>query len=306
MSEICKCGDGIINSGLPVSCTFGRTQKLIFVQRIANDGTENKVDCSLLSNVDYVTERLNDPDKSKRWYPTDLIYSVVEERADPVTETIDNVNRIVEKGQRTFTGLFTDKGSSNPTYLKFLNSLGCLSVGYYGVDAAGNLIGLETQSGILYPFPIQDNTLFTKYIAPTAPAIGKNQITFTLSNLMKDQDISYIPASSFSPNLTKANGLIDVVISQVIAGELDVELKAQFTYGNACSKLNFNGATTVTDWTVYNKTTSTAVTLASVTQDEINRLYTLEFDSAQPVGNVLEISTNKDGFESNIVTATIQ
>lgn len=297
MSEICKCGDGIINSGLPTSCSFGRTQKLIFVQKIANDGTENRVTSGNLGDANFVTERLNDTDKSKRWYPSDLIYSVVEERADPVTETIDNINRIVEKGQRTFTGLFTDKGSSNPTYLKFLNSLGCQSVGYYAVDGAGNLIGIE-DGGYLYPFPIQDNTLFTKYIPATAAAVGKNQISFTLSNLMKDQDISYATGTSFTPNLLKVTGLIDVVLSQLYSVETDVELKAEFIYGSAFSKLNFNGATAITDWTVYNKTTSSNVVLSTVTQNENSRVYTLEFDTAQTVGDVLEISVNKEGFES--------
>ena len=305
MAAICNCESGIINSGLP-TCTdgFGRIKKLIFVYQYANDGTKNTVDCSLLSSGTFVNDKINEADKSKRWFPTDFIYSVVEERADPITETIDNINRNVTQGTRTFNGVFADKGSNSPTYLKFLDSLECPKVMYFGVDEYGNLVGVDLGGGILDGFPVQSQSLYTKYIPKTATTVAKNQLTFALDDLLRDSTISYIPAADFTANLLNVNGLLDVTLAEGnISGSFDfVGVVASLVYGNACNKLKFTAGDNVADWTVFNVTTSSAVTITTVTVTDGNN-YELGF-IAQSSGNVLNVSLNKEGFESETIQIT--
>ena len=302
---ICSCKDGIYNSGIP-NCVdgFDRFVKLVFVNQYANDGTQNTIDCSLLSNSTYLEGKLNNPDKSKRWYPTGKIYQVVDERGDSVTETIDNLNLIVTQGTRTFTALFLDKGTNQPKYLKFLKSLACPKVGYFAIDENGNAVGVDLGGGMLTPFPVQSLSLDAKGIPATASALAKNQLTFALDSLLQDESVSYIPASDFIGSLLGINGLLDVVLSETALGVAfdSATVTGLLTYGNACTKLKFTAGTLVTDWTVFNVTTSSSVTVTTVTVTSDN-VYELGF-AAQASGNVLQITLAKDGFESNTLTVT--
>ena len=307
MATICNCESGIINSGLP-NCVdgFGRIVKLFFAYQYANDGTRNVLDCALMeSNPDYVIEKINELDKSKRWYPSDLIYQVVSERGDPITETIDNTNRIITQGPKTFTGLFVDKGSNSPQYLKFLQSLECPKLQYVGIDEYGNLVGDSSIGGdVLTGFDIQSQSLYTKYVDKTATTTAKNQITFTLSDLVKDANISYIPEASIPSNMLTVGGLLDVVLASTLISPTfeSVELTGSLVYGNVCKKLPFTAGDLVADWYVFNVTTSAVVTVTSVAVIETGK-YELNF-IAQTVGDLLNIKLAKDGFESNTLAVT--
>jgi len=305
MAAICDCESGIINSGLP-NCTdgFGLIKKLIFVYQNANDGTKNTIDCADLSSGTFFTDKINETDKSKRFFPTDLIYSVADARATPITETIDNIDRIVTQGVRTFLGDFADKGSNSPAYLKFLNSLSCPKIMYFGIDEFNNVVGVDLGNGILDGIPVQSNSLFTLYIPKTATTGAKNQIGFSVDDLLQDSTISYIPASDTGENLLSLNGLLDVTL---IEGSVDaafefVSVIASLVYGNACNKLKFTAGTGLTDWTVFNVTTGLPITVTNVVVTDGNN-YQLDF-VAQSSGNVISVALNKEGFESETIQIT--
>ena len=304
---ICSCKDGIYNSGIP-NCVdgFDRFVKLVFVNQYANDATQNTIDCSLLSNATYLEGKLNNPDKSKRWYPTGKLYQVVDERGDSVTETIDNLNFIVTQGTRTFTALFLDKGTNQPKYLKFLKSLACPKVGYFAIDENGNAVGVDLGGGMLAPFPVQSLSLDAKGIPATASALAKNQLTFALDSLLQDETVSYIPASDFIGSLLNINGLLNVNLAEgSISGTFDsVGVVATLEYGNVCNALPFTAGTDVTDWTVFNVTTSSAVTVTSVTVSGTGEnIYDLAF-AAQSSSDVMRVTLDKVGFESQSIQIT--
>jgi hypothetical protein len=305
MAAICNCESGIINSGLP-NCTdgFGRIKKLMFVYQYANDGTKNTIDCDDLVSGTFFTDKVNEADKSKRFFPTALIYSVADVRATPVTETIDNIDRIVTQGVRTFLGDFADKGSNSPSYLKFLNSLSCPKIMYYGIDEYDNVVGVDLGNGILDGIPVQSQSFYSLYIPKTATTTAKNQIGFSVDDLLQDSTISYIPASDTGEDLLGLNGLLDVTLAEgVISGTFDfVSVIASLVYGNACTKLKFTAGTEITDWTVYNVTTALSVVVTTVTVTDENN-YQLDF-VAQNSGDVIQVTLSKEGFESETIEIT--
>jgi len=306
MAAICNCESGIINSGIP-NCTdgFGLIVKLIFVYRNANDGTKNTIDCSLLSGGTFFTDKVNEADKSKRFFPSDLIYSIVDTRATPVTETVDNIDRIVTQGTRTFLGNFEDKGSNTPAYIKFLDSLACPKIMYYAIDEFDNVIGVDLGNGILDGFPIQSNSLYSLYIPKTATTGAKNQIGFSLDSLFQDSTISYIPASDTGENLLELGGLLDVVLANGVGAPTfdSVTLDANLVYGNACTKLSFTAGTEPADWFIFNSTTVSGVTVLPLVNLTGNS-YQLGF-TAQNSGDVLQVTLAKEGFESNTIEITL-
>lgn len=307
---VCKCDSGIVNSGIP-SCVsgFGRIAKLFFVYQIANDGTSNAIPCSQTIDEAFLTEKLNEADPSKRWYPTDKISSVTEVRNDPTTETIDNIDIIVEQGSRTFNGFFLGKAASTPTYLKFLKSVECPAVMYFGVDINGTLVGVETTTGApveaaLTGINVQAQSMFSRPVPATSTTAPKNELTFAVDSLVQDETIAYISADEITADLLNANGLLDVTLAEGnIAGTFDgFSVVASLVYGSVCKKLDYTGATELTDWTLFNVTQSAAVTPLTVTEDP-SGTYAFTF-TPQSSGDTIRATVSKEGFSSTSIEIT--
>ena len=304
---VCKCDTGIVNSGIP-SCVsgFGRIAKLFFVYQVATDGTSNAIPCSQTIDEAYLTEKLNESDPSKRWYPTDTIKNVTEVRNDPTTESIDNIDIIVEQGSRTFQGFFLGKASTTPTYLKFLKSIQCPKVMYFGIDVNGTIVGVETVEGAeaaLTGINIEANSIYSRPVPATATTAAKNELNFTVDSLVQDETIAYISADEITADLLNANGLIDVTLIEGAAATVGTaNVLASFVYGSLCNKEKFEGAEGA-DFVVNNVTNSSIVTVTGVTETSAGD-YVLTF-ADQTAGDVLNIQVSKDGFSSNVVAITI-
>jgi hypothetical protein len=303
---VCKCDSGIVNSGIP-SCVsgFGRIAKLFFVYQIANDGTSNAIPCSQTVDEAFLTDKLNEADPSKRWYPTDKISNVTEVRNDPTTESIDNIDSIVEQGSRTFNGFFVGKAASTPTYLKFLKSVQCPSVMYFAVDVNGTLVGVETvenSEAALTGINIQPQSMFSRPVPATSTTIAKNELTFAVDSLVQDETIAYIGADEITADLLNANGLLDVTLveNSTPATLTEVVVDASLVYGSVCNKLAYQGAIVPADWDVNNITTPASITVTTVTENP-NGTYTLEF-AAQTASDQITVQVSKEGFSSNVLT----
>ncbi len=103
----CNCDTGLFNlqSG---SCLVNPaiTRKFIFVEYFKADGSINGIDLNSPFGETEIDALLNQSDKKLRWYLSDTASNFVTERADPNTETIDNVNYITSQGTRTMTADF--------------------------------------------------------------------------------------------------------------------------------------------------------------------------------------------------------
>jgi len=308
---VCKCDTGIINSGIP-SCVsgFGRIVKLFFVYQVATDGTSNAIPCSQTIDQAYLTDKLNETDPSKRWFPTDSISNVTEVRNDPTTESIDNIDLIVAAGSRTFNGFFVSKGATSPTYLKFLKSLECPAIQYFGIDENGTIVGIETTTGnpveaALTGINVQGQSITSRPVPATSTTLAKNELTFTVDSLVQDQDISFIGADEITADLLNATGLLDVTLveSATPATDSSLVVEASLVYGSVCKKIKYKGATDAADWLVENTTTSSTLTVTSAVENP-EGTYTLNF-AAQTSADVLTVQVVKDGFSSNVATITI-
>lgn len=303
----CLCNVGGRNTGRP-SCieeldyAFG----ILMVKLVADDGGVNRIDCNTQIPLD-ISALVNATDKSKRLYPVSELVAVVSERADSTTETIDNKNYNVEKGVRTFLGQLIGGGSS-PTFLKVLESFACGKWGYYIIGQDGALVGEEKEEGFLYPFAIQERTFDSKHINATASSIAKNQLSFTVSSKVKDSRTQKIPAEFIDGDLLEVEGLIDVVLTETTTNTTTtaLEVKANYIYGNLCRKSPFTAGGDVASWSLLNETTSLPVTIDAVTiVDAELGIFSIEYSSGVSVADVLKLSTNLSGFESNVLTKTV-
>ena len=306
---VCKCDSGLVNSGIPNCVTgFERIVKLFFVYQVANDGTSNGIPCTQTIDEAYLTSKLNETDSSKRWYPTGKISTITEVRNDPTTETIDNVDLIVEKGSRTFNGFFVDTATASPTYLKFLKSAECPSIMYFGIDVNGTIVGIESIEGVglietLQGLKIQQKSMFSRPVPATSTTVAKNELTFTLDQLVQDEDIAFISAAEITADLLNANGLLDVTLNDTSSSVTELVVDAKLVYGSLCSKLPFSGADIVGDWALFNVTDALAIPISSVVENPAGT-YTFTF-SAQTSLDEITLTLAKDGYSATVLETVL-
>ena len=304
----CCSIQGIINSGIPTSSTgqIGKIVRAIFLNQFASDGTSNRIDLSDTIDTAYITAKLNEADPTKRWYPSDRIESITNERATPTTEAIGNLTLNVEKGVRTFQGIFVKSYSSSPTYLKFLESLECDSVMVFYIDECGNLIGEQKEEGFLDGIAIQEKSVYSLNVPQADGALPKNEINYTIDQLVKDSNLNFIAKADIGSDLLAINGLLDVTLTE--NGDFppsltDLTVDGTLIWGNAKEKLTFNGADDPSDWVVNNTTTPASITVLTVTESP-NGTYNLTFAAQTPLDEV-SVQVSKEGFESNVLTGVV-
>lgn len=306
---VCKCDSGLVNSGIPNCVTgFERIVKLFFVYQVATDGTSNGIPCTQTIDEAYLTSKLNETDPSKRWYPTGKISTITEVRNDPTTETIDNVDLIVEKGSRTFNGFFVDTATSSPTYLKFLKSAECPSIMYFGIDVNGTIVGIESIEGVglvdtLQGLKIQQKSMFSRPVPATSTTVAKNELTFTLDQLVQDEDIAFISAAEITADLLNANGLLDVTLDDLSSSVTELVIEAKLVYGSLCNKLPFSGADAVLDWSLFNITEGLAVPITTIVEDPAGT-YTISY-SAQTALDEVRLTLAKDGYSATVLETVV-
>jgi len=93
-NEICS---GLGNTGFYKNCdiNFKLLRGIFLLNTYAEDGTENKIAAGTEINEAYLTARLNDTDKTKRWYPLMDLEQIAGERAE--TEFFTNDSGAREK-----------------------------------------------------------------------------------------------------------------------------------------------------------------------------------------------------------------
>ena len=299
----CNCTDGIFNSGVP-SCSedFGRVKKLVFLSYYDGSGNPNYISSSDVLDNSYFTAKINESDVNQKYFPSDVLFNIVDERGDDVVESIENVDFFVESGVRVFTGEFLNKFSSSPAYLKFLNSLKCPVVGYYAITEDNKILG-DASGGAetLRPFLIQSGSIKTKFIPKTATTVSKNQLTFSLDKSMEDQYIRYSEPEE-GVNLLQLNGLIDVTLESLVATSTsDFTVDGYITVNNSVKRVAY--VDDISSWSVFNVTTASAVTPISITA---SAPYGFAFViPAQTSGDVIRVSVSLDGYQSNVLEVTL-
>jgi len=296
----CNCETGLYNlqSGDCIE-TPGITRKYIFVEYFKADGTINGIDLSAPFGETQIDALLTNSDKALRGYLTDSISNFVTERADPNTETIDNVNFITSQGVRTMSSDFI---ASSAELAKKINGNNCVDMGVYLIDEDNGWNGIVNRNDFLDPIKLERNS-FGKVVFPTESTIFKVSFSSTWGKSVKDGDLRTLTFAEHGTNVVDKRGLIDVNQSAAASASATNALITYKTVDGSAKGSAFTGLV-VGDFAMYNTTTSSAV-VVSASVENPNGTYTLTF-SAQTAADLGTINATKAGFEFASATITYQ
>jgi len=292
----CNCNAGLSNTGRPNCLPIQSvTSKLIMVPLVANDGTLNYID--LTAPLPTWNSLINEADASKRWFPTPIFENVELPKADSQFEEANSGRMVfLRQGKRSFSGELWAEDSS-PTLLSKLQNNRCVDFGVYIVDVNGNLIGSKVNDG-LYPIPVDNPSFDPKYMFATDSTTSKIMVAFDFDRLFDEGTMYMITPTEANVNFNDLNGLIDVNILNEVIASTSITFDAKFDYGTALNPIIYQGATAGADWTLFNNTTSLAVSPLTITESPAGT-YVITY-AAQTAGDSLTLSVSKDGYDGEL------
>lgn len=294
----CNCDTGLFNlqSG---SCLINPaiTRKFVFVEYFKADGSINGIDLSAPFGETEIDALLNQADKGLRWFLSDTASNFVTERADPNTETIDNVNYITSQGTRTMTADFLASGAELEAKIKNNN---CVEMGVYLVDEDNGISGILSRDGFLDPIRLERNA-FGKVVFPTEANIFKVMFSSTWQKSVQDGNLRVLTFDDHGTDMLNKRGLIDVNASDVSVLTATTAT-IRFTtadggaYGSAFTGLVFG------DFAMFNSTTQLAVGVTGSAENP-DGTYAITFDP-QTASNLGTITATQAGFEFEVANIT--
>lgn len=291
---VCKCEVGLSNTGLP-SCIpiAGVTKRIIMLNYYDNDGNINSVDCSDTFDEAYFAGKVNESDKSKRWYPLPEIKNVEDTKADSIFESFnDGSNLFIQEGTRTFTGLMPKQ---SPEFLGQLKAARCVKIGVYVIDKDGNLIGNGKVDGKLLPILVDNNTWNPVLMKGTDTTVQKITLTFEYSRLERDEDLRMITADEFTFDILGIQGVKDVnfVNMTADAGTDSATFTAETIFGSQCAKVKVQGL----DLADFSMTVNGAPAVLVSVDETTPGTYTLTTSTDIVATDVVVVDIVKDYFE---------
>lgn len=300
----CNCDSGLSNMGVPNCQTIQSvTKKLIYVPTFGSNGTRNGIAISDVLDQAYVDGKIQAANPADRWYPTPYIENVEDTKGDSTFESLNNGSNIfIQEGARTFTGVHIKQST---TFLGKLKSGRCVNFGVYMVDIDGTLTGSISSDGqTLYPIAVDKETFNPVLVKATDTTVQKIQVSFEFDRIERDENLKSISAGDISASLLTTNGLISSNLEATSFTATGGTLTVTMDYGTFGKGIKVEGLE-LADISVFNVTTSTAVTVATVTEGSAG-VYTLAYASGVTTADELRISLDlTSGYEATPVTATV-
>lgn len=296
MSKFCNCDGTLLNTGVPNSQkVISDGTVLYFVPLVSDAGAKNGIAIGDTINQSYIDAKVQNADKSQRWYPVGKFTNVTDERADPITETFsDGSNAITQEGLRTFVGWLI---GFTAAYLPKLDSFRCEKFGIIAINDCGDLIGKVSSDGQnLYPIQVNEKSLDSRLIKKSDTLSGKVQLSFEFAQTEYDGDLRVIPTSEMeadadwldTPALLDAEATISAISTTGFTAAVAVKSDGTFS-GSVVT-----GRTTA-GFTVFNVTTNSSVSVSGATEAP-EGTYVITF-SAQTSTDVLRVSGIENGVE---------
>jgi hypothetical protein len=303
MAQVCDCNVSLNNTGRP-GCVpiFNVVDSIILMRLTADDGTPNGIDLTQTLNEAYFNAFINNADSSKRWYPLPSMEEVDNPKAESITKEFSSGRKVlIRKGKRNFTGEIIG-ADATPEFNGRLDAVTCAEVGMLLVDVDGNAIGDYNGPGstFLGPIPIDSDSWDNRYMFPTDSEPQKIMLEFDWARNYNEARLKMLTAAEAGQDFRKLEGLIDVFAQNLAASEATqaITFDATFLYGTAGNELKYKGADDTADWSIFNRTTLTSITLSGVTENP-DGTYLLSCPLASFVAaDELEISVTKDGFSA--------
>lgn len=300
---LCTCTDGVKNFGQP-NCVgiLERPEKLAFVQTTADDGTANTILSTDVIDDTFVTDKINESDRSKAWFPTPVLNKVNNTRAENNTFDIDGFQINVSEGVKTI--VFTVVDGAHPLIAEAFNSLGCRDMAFYTWSVTGQIGGNDRVDGELRPYRMKKKTMSAIYQEPNkeneTPAMV--MVQFAISDLEDDKDIAFInPGTGVNDvqvDITSFSGLIDAtmgVASSISVAGFTTEIT--YDYGSVFVKEPFKGGVIADFTAVEISPTPGAVPLVSLTESP-DGTYAILFTAPATSGDLIRVTLSKTGFFS--------
>ena len=289
----CNCEAGLSNTGLP-ACLPNQsvTSTLIMVPLKSSTGVLNGLDLSVA--VPVWNDLINEQDDTKRWFPLPAFENVELPKADSQFEEANSGRMaFLRQGKRSFSGELWAEDSS-PTLLSKLQNNRCVDFGVYIVDVNGNLVGSKVD-GYLYPITVDNPSFNPVYNFATDSTISKIVVGFDFDRLFDEGTMYMVTPEEAGINFNDLNGLIDVNFDDLAqVANTSITFDAEFDYGTAYNLLKLKGLA-FGDFKLYNNSTTTTETIASVTENlPLDGNYTVAF--AFVTGESYTISIAKNGF----------
>jgi len=292
---LCNCDTGLFNLQ-SADCIVKPSiiRKFVFVEYFKSDGTVNGIDLNSTFGETEIDALLAQTDAKLRWYLSDSISNFVTERADPNTETIDNVNYILSQGTRTMSGDFI---ASSADLAKKINSNNCVQMGVYLIDDNNGVNGVVTRDGFLDPIKLEKNA-FGKIVFATEANIFKVSYSSTWGKNVLDGNVKTLQTEV---DFDSKKGLIDV--SGSATSSATTEATAVYSISNGSTLGIPLTGLVAGDFAVYNTTTDAIVAVTTAVESP-DGTYLLSF-TAQTAADVLTVTATKSGFSIPILTVTV-
>lgn len=248
---LCSCSTGTKNFGQP-DCVgiLERPGKIAFVQTTNDDGDANAILLADIINDTYVTDLINQTDKSKAWFPTGVLNKVNDTRAENNVFEIDGFSINVSQGVRTFVTTIIDGAS--PQLAEAYNSLSCRDMSFWHWSVTGQIGGNDRVADELRPFRIKKKTMQAIYQPPNkeneTPAMIL--VTFAISELEDDANIAFINPGAgdneVQVDILSYMGLIDVRMAEATdITTTTFSVYVSYIYGSVFGRTPFRGGVLV-------------------------------------------------------------
>jgi hypothetical protein len=295
MSDSCLCGVGMNNTGLATCLpAFKKTTGMFLVPLFANDGTRNSIDMSTTISL---SAKLNNADKSKRFYPIQDLKDVELPVADTRFKTYkDGSKRKLADGVRSFKATMPEASS---VLIGKLQGVSCEKFGVYLFDIDGQLRGLKDGT-LLYPVEIGGFDAIFK--DATDDEVNEGMIQFDFDILLKIAKFWILSTTDLGVNPNETSGLIDANLVEVSSGATSTVLNISSDFG---SGLSTNPAPIVglvtADFYAYNETDLAVLSVTVAESTTIDGQYTLTYTS-QTVADKVKIDViASSGFEGTVL-----
>ncbi len=294
---------GFGNTGYYQNCdsNFKVMRGLIVVPTYDNDGVKNKIPAGTLLDAEYLTARLNDTDKSKRWYPIPQLEAATGERADPTLFTNPSgAIEFVKDGVKNLTFELRRRGAE---FKGQIEACECNELSFFAIDIDGRIRGLievvDGEDPDFFPIPIQPGSFYSKLVDATEDNPEHLIVNFQIEITVKDSLLRIYPSTLTTADLLGARGLFDVYsnITDISTTGFTADLRTIYTNGDKFKPEGLLAA----DFVLYNVTDSAPVVITSATETSAG-VYDFVF-AAQAPAEVLRLTPTKSGFDFAPVVA---
>jgi hypothetical protein len=295
----CKCNGGLANTGIDNGCKefFGATKGIILMNTYDSLGVRNSILSSSTIDSAFLTLKLNEVDKTKRWYPISKLEKAEITQAENVYEEAADRKLFVKSGVRSFAA---ELWQVSEDFAGKIDDIRCNETSAYLVDANGNIQGIISEDGTkLYPFRISQGSWTATYTQASESnnTLGKAMISFSFDRNDTSNSDYIRMITGVTTDILSATGLIDVTLIGLASPTVTA---TSFSISATIE----NGTVNPSKFTkilladlVIKKGLVSVVPTAIINNNDGTYLVTIPSN----VASTLSISILKTGFESNTI-----